>query len=57
MADLSISIGKKEILDHARLRIREGVRYVLAGRNGTGKSSMRTYLSHFSVFISTINYG
>lgn len=38
--DLSISVGGRELLDHARLRILEGVHYVLAGRNGTGKSSL-----------------
>lgn len=38
--DLTLSIGGRELLDHAHLRITEGVHYVLAGRNGTGKSSL-----------------
>lgn len=38
--DLTLSIGGRELLDHAHLRIVEGVHYVLAGRNGTGKSSL-----------------
>ncbi|KAK5457120.1 hypothetical protein LTS15_004901 [Exophiala xenobiotica] len=38
--DLSISIGGRDLLDHAHLRILEGGHYVLAGRNGTGKSSL-----------------
>lgn len=38
--DLSLAVGGRELLDHAHLRILEGVHYVLAGRNGTGKSSL-----------------
>lgn len=38
--DLTLSIGGRELLDHVHLRIVEGVHYVLAGRNGTGKSSL-----------------
>jgi ATPase subunit of ABC transporter with duplicated ATPase domains len=38
--DLSLSIGGRDLLDHAHLRILEGGHYVLAGRNGTGKSSL-----------------
>jgi len=38
--DLTLSIGGKELLDHVHLRVVEGVHYVLAGRNGTGKSSL-----------------
>ncbi|OAL40021.1 hypothetical protein AYO20_00439 [Fonsecaea nubica] len=38
--DLTLSVGGRELLDHAHLRIVEGVHYVLAGRNGTGKSSL-----------------
>lgn len=37
--DLSISIGKKEILRNAEIHLEEGRHYVLVGRNGTGKSS------------------
>ena len=38
--DLSLSIGGRDLLDHAHLRFLDGVHYVLAGRNGTGKSSL-----------------
>ncbi|KAJ4517866.1 hypothetical protein HRR75_003085 [Exophiala dermatitidis] len=38
--DLTLSVGGRELLDHAHLRILDGVHYVLAGRNGTGKSSL-----------------
>ncbi|KAL2415621.1 ABC transporter F family member 3 [Exophiala dermatitidis] len=38
--DLTLSVGGHELLDHANLRILDGVHYVLAGRNGTGKSSL-----------------
>lgn len=38
--DLTLSIGGRDLLDHVRLQILEGVHYVLAGRNGTGKSSL-----------------
>lgn len=38
--DLTLSIGKLEILSHAHLRLREGVHYVFGGRNGTGKSTL-----------------
>ena len=38
--DLTLSIGGRELLDHAHLRLVQGVHYVLAGRNGTGKSSL-----------------
>ncbi|KAF1807966.1 ABC transporter domain-containing protein [Eremomyces bilateralis CBS 781.70] len=37
---LSISIGQKEILTNAELSLKEGRRYVLAGRNGVGKSTL-----------------
>lgn len=37
---LSIAIGQKEILTNAELSLKEGRRYVLAGRNGVGKSSV-----------------
>lgn len=37
--DLNISIGGRDILTHAELKLRENVHYVLVGRNGTGKSS------------------
>jgi len=38
--DLSITIGKREILQHARLVLKAGLRYVFAGRNGLGKSTV-----------------
>ncbi|KAJ9620749.1 uncharacterized protein PV06_03363 [Exophiala oligosperma] len=38
--DLTLSIGGRDLLDHVELRFLEGVHYVLAGRNGTGKSSL-----------------
>ena len=38
--DLTLSISNLEILSHAQLRLREGVHYVFAGRNGTGKSTL-----------------
>lgn len=38
--DVNISIGDKEILCDAHLRLKEGVRYGMVGQNGVGKSSM-----------------
>lgn len=38
--NLSISIGKKEILSSAELLLKEGSHYVLVGRNGVGKSTL-----------------
>jgi ATPase subunit of ABC transporter with duplicated ATPase domains len=38
--DLTLTVGGRDLLDHAHLRLVEGVHYVLAGRNGTGKSSL-----------------
>jgi ATP-binding cassette, subfamily F, member 3 len=38
--DLTISVGGLELLDHANLRIQNGVHYVFHGRNGTGKSTV-----------------
>lgn len=38
--DLTLTVGGRDLLDHAHLRIVEGTHYVLAGRNGTGKSSL-----------------
>ena len=42
--DLSISINDREIISHADLSLKEGRRYVLVGRNGTGKSSTFSWL-------------
>jgi ATPase subunit of ABC transporter with duplicated ATPase domains len=38
--DLTLTVGGRDLLDHTHLRLVEGVHYVLAGRNGTGKSSL-----------------
>lgn len=38
--NLSISIGKKEILNNAEFLLKEGGHYVLVGRNGVGKSTL-----------------
>jgi ATP-binding cassette subfamily F protein 3 len=38
--DLTISIGGKEVIEHAELRLKAGTHYVLVGRNGTGKSTL-----------------
>lgn len=35
-----ISIGKREIISDAHLKLSTGVHYVLVGRNGTGKSTL-----------------
>ena len=37
--DLNISIGHREILNHAEFQLQVGKHYVLVGRNGIGKSS------------------
>lgn len=37
--DVSISIGKTDVLKDARLRLKSGMRYGLVGPNGSGKSS------------------
>lgn len=38
--DLSITVGKREILQHTRLVLKAGLRYVFLGRNGLGKSTV-----------------
>jgi len=38
--DLSITVGKREILQHTRLVLKAGLRYVFVGRNGLGKSTV-----------------
>jgi ATP-binding cassette, subfamily F, member 3 len=40
--DLNIGIGNNELLSHTVVHLQEGGRYVLVGRNGTGKSSKFT---------------
>ena len=37
--DVDISIGEREILVDARIRLKNGIKYGLIGRNGCGKSS------------------
>jgi ABC-type transport system involved in cytochrome bd biosynthesis fused ATPase/permease subunit len=37
--DLTIAIGQNEVLNRSELFLKEGGRYALVGRNGTGKSS------------------
>ncbi len=37
--DLDIAVGERDLIVGARLKLKEGVRYALVGRNGTGKSS------------------
>lgn len=38
--DLSITVGTREILQHTRLVLKAGLRYVFLGRNGLGKSTV-----------------
>ena len=38
--DLSITVGKREVLQHTRLVLKAGLRYVFVGRNGLGKSTV-----------------
>lgn len=38
--DLTINIGNKAILQHTRLVLKAGLRYVFVGRNGLGKSTV-----------------
>lgn len=38
--DLSVLVGKREILQHTRLVLKSGLRYVFVGRNGLGKSTV-----------------
>lgn len=42
--DLSIGIGNRDILSHAEFQLQVGKHYVLVGRNGIGKSSMKAQL-------------
>ncbi|GAA6005938.1 hypothetical protein JCM11491_004066 [Sporobolomyces phaffii] len=45
LKDVSISIGERELLAGAHLRLKDGARYALIGRNGTGKSTLFTALA------------
>lgn len=40
VGDLSINVGRREILQHTRLVLKAGLRYVFVGRNGLGKSTV-----------------
>ncbi|BGO96387.1 iron complex transport system ATP-binding protein [Rhodosporidium toruloides NP11] [Rhodotorula toruloides] len=45
LKDVSISIGERELVSGAHLRLKDGVKYALVGRNGTGKSTVLTALA------------
>jgi ATPase subunit of ABC transporter with duplicated ATPase domains len=45
LKDVSISIGERELVNGAHLRLKDGVKYALVGRNGTGKSTVLTALA------------
>lgn len=45
LKDVSISIGERELLSGAHLRLKDGVKYALVGRNGTGKSTLFTAIA------------
>ena len=47
--DVTLSIGERELLSSAHLRIQEGVHYVFVGRNGTGKSTLLKALAERKV--------
>ena len=40
LCDVDITVGEREILTSARVRLKSGTRYGLIGSNGCGKSSM-----------------
>jgi ATP-binding cassette, subfamily F, member 3 len=40
---VNLAVGKLDLLEDAHLRLKEGVKYGLVGRNGTGKSSELLY--------------
>ncbi|GAA5936637.1 ABC-F family ATP-binding cassette domain-containing protein [Sporobolomyces koalae] len=42
---VSVAVGDHELLTDAHLRLKNGTRYALVGRNGTGKSTLLTALS------------
>jgi ATPase subunit of ABC transporter with duplicated ATPase domains len=45
LKEVSVSIGERELLSGAHLRLKDGARYALVGRNGTGKSTLFTALA------------
>lgn len=51
--DLNLSIGGKELLAHAELKLLPDVHYVLVGRNGVGKSSMCIVTYHLGSAMTT----
>ncbi|KAL0956788.1 hypothetical protein HGRIS_002907 [Hohenbuehelia grisea] len=40
LKDVTIAIGDRELITGSRLKLKEGIRYALVGRNGTGKSTL-----------------
>lgn len=49
MKGVTLSVGGRELLDHAHLHIRPGVHYVFIGRNGTGKSTLLKALAEHRI--------
>ena len=47
--DLTVGIGGLEVLDHAHLKIQDGVHYLFHGRNGTGKSTLLRALAEHRI--------
>lgn len=45
LKDVNLFVGKKQLLQDAHLRLKEGVHYGLIGRNGVGKSTLLRALS------------
>ncbi|THG96692.1 hypothetical protein EW026_g5188 [Hermanssonia centrifuga] len=45
LKDVTIAVGERELLTDTRLKLKEGIRYALVGRNGTGKSTLLQALS------------
>lgn len=46
IADISMSIGQKDLLAGAHLQLTAGTRYGLIGRNGVGKSMLLRSLAY-----------
>ncbi|BGP24160.1 iron complex transport system ATP-binding protein [Rhodotorula toruloides] len=45
LKDVVISVGERELVSGAHLRLKDGVKYALVGRNGTGKSTVLAALA------------
>lgn len=45
LKEVSVAIGERELLSGAHLRLKDGTRYALVGRNGTGKSTLLTAIN------------